>query len=85
MDSHEEIYQVYHQKPDTLEPNAKGQLHVQHLIVCSRNPQEDRKGWAFEIICIQRDGLWLVAEAYRDPELSEKQVEEIINRDYKKW
>jgi hypothetical protein len=72
-----------HRKPDALEVNAEGKLHVQHPIVSSINSQGDRKGWAFEIICMERDGLWLVADAYRDPVLSEKQIDEIVDHDLK--
>lgn len=71
-----------HRKPDALEVNAEGKLHVQHVILADRSNGEMRKGWAFEIICIKRYELWLVADAYPDPELSYKQVFDIVNKDY---
>ncbi len=74
-----------HRKPGALEANAEGKLHVQHIIVAARSNGEMRKGWAFEIICIKRDGLWLVADAYPDPELNDKQVNDIVNQDFNKW
>ena len=73
-----------YRRPDALEANAEGKLHVQHPIVCSYTPDGVRRGWAFEIVCMQRDGLWLVADAYRDPGLSDMQIKEIIDRVFEK-
>ena len=71
-----------HRKPGALEVNAEGELHVQHIILSTGNSDGNCRAWAFEIICVKRDGLWLVADAYRDPELSEKQVEDLVKRDF---
>jgi len=72
---------IEHQKPGGLEVNAEGKLHVQHYIGSAKTPEGGHEGWAFEIICIQKDGLWLVADAYRDPELSDKDIAEIVKGD----
>ena len=71
-----------HRRPDAIKGEAEGNLHVQHIIL-STGYQKDLKYWAFEIICVKRDGLWLVADCYRDPALSDRQVEEIVRCDLK--
>jgi hypothetical protein len=71
-----------HRRPDALEPNAEGRLHVQHIVLSAEKSTTEGKHWAFRIICVQRYGLWLVADAIRDPELSDSQVAEIVDRDF---
>jgi hypothetical protein len=68
-----------HSPSDAIEANARGRLHVQRIILSTGG-----KNWAFRIICEKVGGFWLVAEASRDPELSYKQVADIVDRDFQK-
>jgi hypothetical protein len=79
-----EIVQISaeHRRPDALEPNAEGELHVQHLILSAGGSGGKLMVWAFEVICAKRNGLWLVAKAYSDPALSQKQVEDIVKQGF---
>ncbi|GFO62900.1 hypothetical protein [Geomonas paludis] len=66
-----------HQKDLSLDPNVSDGLPVQHIILSD----DQSRHWAFLITCEQRDGLWVVVDARRDPELSDAEVAAIVRRD----
>jgi hypothetical protein len=68
-----------YKRPDALDPEAEGRLHVQHIIL-----EIGEKRWAFVIICERLNGLWLVVNASRDPDLSDSQISDIVERDFHK-
>ncbi|MBU5614201.1 hypothetical protein [Geomonas azotofigens] len=66
-----------HQKDPSLDPNVSDGLPVQHMILSD----DQSRHWAFLITCEQRDGLWVVVDARKDPELSDAEVAAIVRRD----
>jgi uncharacterized protein (TIGR02145 family) len=57
---------------------AEGMLPVQHIILSAENSTAEGRHWAFEIVCVQQDGLWLVSDAKRDSDLLDSHVMDII-------
>lgn len=66
-----------HEKEAFADPNVTEALPVQHIILSD----DQSRHWAFVVTCEQRDGLWVVTDARRDPGMTEKEVAGIIRRD----
>ncbi|MBU5635790.1 hypothetical protein KOM00_03505 [Geomonas sp. Red69] len=66
-----------HDKDPSVDPNLTESMPVQHIILSD----DQSRHWAFVIRCEQRDGLWVVADAGRDPDLSDAEVAAIVRRD----
>ncbi|MBJ6749229.1 hypothetical protein [Geomonas anaerohicana] len=66
-----------HQKDPALDPNVSDGLPLQHIILSD----DLGRHWAFLITCEQRDGLWVVVDARKDPGLSDAEVAAIVRRD----
>lgn len=66
-----------HQKDPSLDPNVSDGLPIQHIILSD----DQSRHWAFQITCEQRDGLWVVVDARKDPELSDADLAAIVHRD----
>jgi hypothetical protein len=60
---------------------ARDALPVQHVIISDETSVTAGRHWAFVVNLVQQDGLWLVASAQRDPDLSQAQVAAIVQRD----
>jgi hypothetical protein len=70
-----------HSKDPSADINAIGKLPIQHIILTDDESMKEGKAWAFVVTCEQRDGLWLVTDASRDPEITEEELTGIIRRD----
>lgn len=70
-----------HMKDLSADVNAIGTLPIQHIILTDDESMKEGTGWAFVVTCEQRDGLWLVSDARRDPEITEEELAGIIRRD----
>ncbi|WP_224961518.1 hypothetical protein [Geomonas subterranea] len=66
-----------HEKDPSVDPNLTEGMPVQHIILSD----DQSRQWAFVIRCEQRDGLWVVADARKDPDLTEQEVAAIVRRD----
>ncbi|WP_224984599.1 hypothetical protein [Geomonas agri] len=75
-DASSQFFRV-HQKDLSLDPNVSDGLPAQHIILSD----DQSRHWAFLITCEQRDGLWVVVDARKDPDLSDAEVAAIVRRD----
>lgn len=71
----------FHMQDPSADVNVLGELPVQRIILSDEDSPDEGRHWAFVITCEQRDGLWLVNDARRDPDLTEEEVEAIVRRD----
>jgi hypothetical protein len=62
--------------------DALSGLPVQRIILSDEDSAREGRHWAFVVKCEQRDGVWLVADVKRDPDLSEEDVARIVQRDF---
>lgn len=69
-----------HAKEASADPNVSEKLPVQHIILSD----DKSRYWAFVVKCEQRDGLWVVTDVYRDPEMTEEEIAGIVRRDHEK-
>jgi hypothetical protein len=70
-----------HSKERSVDPNAIEMKPLQHIILSDETSTSEGRHWAFVINCFKEDGLWLVDKAQRDPEMTNDDVAEIVQRD----
>lgn len=62
--------------------DALQSLPVQHLIRSDESSVGEGRHWAFVVTCELRDGLWLVTDVRRDPDLTDEEIARIVQRDF---
>lgn len=74
-----------HHKDPNFDPIRMEMSPVQDIIIADFVSEKDWRAWAFVIECEERNGLWIVTNAERDPELNDEDLAKIIHRDREKF
>jgi len=74
-----------HHKDPNFDPNRMEMSPIQDIILADFVSENDWRAWAFVVKCEERNGLWIVTNAERDPELTDEDLAKIIRRDNERF
>ena len=74
-----------HHKDPNFDPNRMEMSSIQDIIIADFVSENDWRAWAFVVKSEERNGLWIVTNAERDPELTDEDLAKIIRRDNERF